>query len=208
MGLVASEVRVAITGELCSAPIGTAAPTDATTALPAVWIGHGYVNEDGVTENWDDSVDNIVAWQNATTVRAARTESTLTLTAMLIQTRGSNLELWYPGSVVEANGTDEWKIAVKPATADPRAFVLNVLDGADIIRIHIGNGELTERGEIPYQTGEAIGYPVTITAYPDENGNLMTKFSNSAAWGLDIAGATPAAVEAAEDRAADTAEEL
>lgn len=185
MALVADEVRVAITGELFSAPLGTTAPTDATTALPAAFIGHGYVSEDGVTESWEDSVDNIVAWQGATTVRAARTESTLTLACSLIQTRGSNLELFYPGSVVEANA-GEWKIDVKSPTSDRRAFVLNVVDGDDIIRIYLGNAELTERGEIPYQSGEAVMYPVTITAYPDSSGNLMTKFSNSSAWGEDI----------------------
>ncbi|MFB6948893.1 hypothetical protein ACFV85_14985 [Streptomyces niveus] len=189
MALEAAEVRVGITGELLSAPRGTAAPTNASTPLDPLFLGHGYVNDDGVVENWDDSVDNIVAWQNATTVRAARTESTLTLACTLIQTRGSNLELFYPGSVVEENGA-EWKIDVKPATSDPRAFVLNVLDGADVIRMYVGNGELTERGEIPYQSGTAVSYPVTITAFPDDDGNLMTKFSNSAAWALDIVGAS------------------
>lgn len=185
MALVADEVRVAITGELLSAPRGTAAPTNASDPLDAAFKGHGYVSDDGVTENWDDSVDNIVAWQNAVTVRAARTESTLTLACTLIQTRGSNLELFYPGSQVEANGA-EWMIHVKPPTSDPRAFVLNVIDGTDLIRIYLGNAELTERGEVPYQNGEAVMYPVTITAFPDDNGDLMTKFSNSAAWGIDI----------------------
>ncbi|WP_171110636.1 MULTISPECIES: phage tail protein [unclassified Streptomyces] len=185
MALVADEVRVAISGELLSAPRGTAAPTNASDPLDPAFKGHGYVSEDGVTENWDDSTDNIVAWQNAVTVRAARTESTLTLACTLIQTRGSNLEFFYPGSQVEANG-GEWKIDVKPPTSDPRAFVLNVLDGTDLIRIYVGNAELTERGEVMYQNGEPIGYPVTVTAYPDDDGNLMTKFSNSAAWGIDI----------------------
>jgi hypothetical protein len=185
MALVADEVRVAITGELYSAPRGTTAPTAAATALDPAFRGHGYVSEDGVTESWDDSVNNIVAWQGATTVRAARTESTLTIACTLIQTRGSNLELFYPGSFVTANAA-EWKLEVKPALSDPRAFVVDVIDGNDLIRIYLGNAELTERGEIPYQNGEAVAYPVTITAYPDDNGNLMVKFSNSAAWGDDI----------------------
>lgn len=189
MPLVADEVRVGITGELFSAPLGTAAPTNASSALDPLFLGHGYVSEDGVTENWDDSVDTIVAWQNAVTVRAVRTESTLTVACTLIQTRGSNLELFYPGSLVEENGA-EWKIQVKPPTSDKRCFVLNVIDGSELIRIHIGNGELTERGEVPYQNGDAVMYPVTVTAYPDANGNLMTKFSNSAAWGEDIAAAS------------------
>lgn len=188
MALVADEVRVAITGELYSAPRGTTAPTNATTALDAAFIGHGYVSEDGVTENWDDSVENIVAWQNATTVRAARTESTLTVACTLIQTRGSNLELFYPGSIVEANGAGEWKLDVKPPTADPREFVLHVIDGTELIRMYLGNAELTERGEVPFANGSAVMYPVTLTAYPDDDGNLMTKFANGAAWGEDIAG--------------------
>ena len=62
MALVADEVRVGITGELLSAPIAPAAPTTATGALTAAFLGHGYVSEDGVTENWDDSTDNIIAW--------------------------------------------------------------------------------------------------------------------------------------------------
>ncbi|MFE1361312.1 phage tail tube protein [Streptomyces harbinensis] len=184
---MASEVDIAITGELFSAPRDTAAPTDASTALPAAWIGHGYVSQDGVTESWDDSVDNIVAWQSATVVRAARTESVATLSCTLIQNRGSNLELYHPGSRMAASGS-EWMLEVTPANADPRSFTLNVIDGDKLMRIYVGNGEVTERGDITYQNGEPIGYEVTITCYPDADGLLMRKFSTAAAWGEDIAG--------------------
>lgn len=185
MALVASEVRVAITGEMFSAPAGTTQPTNSSTALSASFIGHGYVGEDGVTESWDDSVENIVAWQNATVVRAARTSSVATFGLKLIQTRGSNLELFYPGSTVEDNGANEWKIAVLPANADPRVFVFNVVDGQKVERIVIGNGEVTERGDVVRKNGEPIGYEVTITAYPDDDGVLFTKYSNDAAWDID-----------------------
>lgn len=185
MALSAPEVRVGITGELFSAPRGTTLPINATSSLDAAFLGHGYANEDGVTESWDDSVENIIAWQNATIVRAVRSESIGTLQTNLIQTRGSNLELFYPGSSVEASG-GEWAMEIVPAVADPRSFVLNVVDGANIIRIVVANGEVTERGEIPYQNSGAIMYPITITAYPDESGVLMYKYSNDSAWGTDI----------------------
>src|SRR5699024_2948244 len=126
----------------------------ASSSLDPNFIGHGYLNEDGATENWDDSVDNIIAWQGATTVRAVRTESTATLELTLIQTRGSTLELFHPGSrIEEIDGPGPgsgWKMHVKPPTSDPRAFVLDVVDGSDLIRIYVGNGELTERDEVPY----------------------------------------------------------
>lgn len=181
MALQAPQVRVGITGELYSAPLGTAAPTDSTTALVAAYVGLGYVSEDGVTENWDDSVDNIVAWQNATTVRAAVTESTGTLALTLIQTNVQVLERFYRGSTMVTDVTDS-RLDVKPITADPRAWVLDILDGAIHIRIFLGNAEITERGEVMYASGEPVGYPITITAYPDDNGNLMQKWSDDAAW--------------------------
>ncbi|MFC4335214.1 phage tail tube protein [Salininema proteolyticum] len=187
MTLTASEVRVAITGELFSAPQGSTMPADATTALDAAFIGHGYTDENGVAENWDDSVDNKVAWQNATIVRASRTESLATFRATLLQTRGSNLELFYPGSSVSTNATDEWKLEVVPAQADPRSFVINIVDGAIVTRIAIGNGEVTERGEVPHRNGDVTAYPITITCYPDDAGLLFTKYSTDAAWGIDIA---------------------
>lgn len=182
MALVASEVRVGITGELFSAPTGSTAPTDPTSSLDAAFIGLGYVSEDGVTENWDDSVDNIVAWQNATTVRAATTESTGTIALTLIQTRASVLERFHRGSTVVADGSN-FRLDVKPVTADPRAWVLDVIDGPKHIRIYMGNAEITERGEVMYANGEPVGYPITITVYPDDNGNLMQKWSDDAAWG-------------------------
>lgn len=181
MALSAPQVRVGITGELYSAPQGSTAPTDSTTALDAAYTGHGYISDDGVTENWDDSVDNITAWQNATTVRSARTETTASLELTLIQSNNSVLEIFYPGS--EVTGTDpDFVLEVVPTVADPRQWVLDVVDGPITYRYSILNGEITERGEVMHSNGEPIGYPITIQFYPDENGLLMTKFSNDSAW--------------------------
>jgi hypothetical protein len=178
----ASEVRVGITGELFKAPLGTAAPTDSTTALPAAWKGLGYISEDGITESWDDSVDNIVAWQNATTVRSATTESTGTLALTLIQTRGMVLETFHRGSQVTQPTTGNFRLDVKPIVADPSCWVLEVIDGTKHLRIFCGNAEITERGDIVYANGEPVGYPITITVYPDSNGNLMQKFADDVNW--------------------------
>lgn len=185
MALSAPEVRVGITGELFSAPRGTTLPINATSSLDPALVGHGYLSNEGVMESWDDSIENIIAWQNATIVRAVRSESIGTLQTTLIQTRGSNLELFYPGSSVEPSG-GEWALEVVPALADPRSFVLNVVDGAKILRLVVPNGEVTERGEVPYQNSGAVQYPITITFYPDESGVLLYKYSNDDAWGIDV----------------------
>lgn len=183
MALNAGAVRIGITGELYSAPLGTARPTSSVSALNAAYIGMGYVSEDGVTEEPDDSVERIVAWQGATVVRSSHTESTATLSCTLIETKGKVLELYHKGSTVAATGAGQWKIDVKAPTTDRRQHVLDVIDGAKHIRIDVGDGEVTERGAITYANGEPIGYEVTITCYPDANGVLYTKWSDDASWG-------------------------
>ena len=45
--LDATNVRVGITGGLYKAPVGSTAPTDATTALDAAFINLGYVSQEG-----------------------------------------------------------------------------------------------------------------------------------------------------------------
>lgn len=183
MALNSANVRIGITGELYSAPTGTTRPANSTEALDDAYVGLGYVSEDGVTEAPDESVERIVAWQNATVVRSNTTEATATLQMTLIETKGAVLELYHKGSSVEVVASGQWKIDVRPPTEDRRQFVLDVIDGTKHIRFDVGDGEVTERGEIVYANGEPIGYEVTITCYPDENGVLYTKFSDDANWG-------------------------
>jgi hypothetical protein len=184
MALNSAAVRVGITGELYSAPVGTAAPTTSVSALNVAFDGQGYVSEDGVKESYEDTIEEIVSWQNATVVRAVTTKSVAKLELTLIETKGKSLQLYHKGSVVAVVSAGQWKIDVKGGSADPRAFVLDVLDGTKHIRLSVANGEVTERGEITYANdGTPISYPITITCYADANGIVLTKFSDDANWG-------------------------
>ena len=121
MTLLAAAVRIGITGELYVAPVGTAAPTNTTSALNAAFKGLGYVDEDGIEELPDDTVERIRAWQNATVVRATTTESSLQLKCRLIETKGEVLKVYHKGSTVDIVSAGHWKIDVKGAQSDPRA---------------------------------------------------------------------------------------
>jgi hypothetical protein len=171
MSLDATNVRVAVTGAVYLAPSGTAAPTDATTAPSASFNDLGYVGEDGVTETRERSSEKIKAWQGSATVREVVTESSLTYTFVLIETKKETVELFY-GSEVDANGM----VAIVPSeTGGRHALVIDVIDGEDFIRTTIDDGEVTEVGDQVYAAGEPIGYEVTVTAYPDGNGVAARK---------------------------------
>lgn len=182
MALNATNARVGITGAIYKAALGSTAPTNATSALDAAFKDLGYISEDGIEESWDDSVTRYVAWQNATVIRSSVTDSVGTLKLTMIETKGLVLQTFYRGSVLTEPTAGNYKLAVKPITADPSAWVLDVVDGTKLIRNYIGNGEITERGSVMWQNGEMVAYPVTVTFYPDANGDLMVKYSNDTAW--------------------------
>lgn len=168
----ATNVRVAVTGAVYVGPTGTAAPTDAVAALNAALTDLGYVSEDGVTEARERSTEKIKAWQNAATVREVVTESGMTYSFRLIETKKETVELFY-GSEVDANGA----VRIDPSkTGGRQAFAIDVIDGDQEIRVWIANGEVSAVGEQQYASGQPIGYEVTVTCYPDANGDVAVKF--------------------------------
>lgn len=182
MALDSSEVRVAVTGAVAVNATGSgAAPTDADSALGAGWVDLGYVSEDGVTETRDRSTNNIKAWQNAVIVRSVVTESTATFNFTLLQTNKDVVEQFYAAAVDTGDGS----VVVDPgATGGRKEWAIDVIDGTDLIRIWIPQGELVEApGDQTYNSSDPIGYQFTITAYPDTDlaGSYQKFYSSLAA---------------------------
>ena len=165
MATDSSKVRVAVSGEVlvgattATAPTGTSGPTTGFTGL-------GYVSEDGVTESRERSTNDIKGWQNAATVRTVVTDGSLTYSFTLLETKKETVELFY-GATVTAAATEGNFVVVPTSTGGRKSFILDVVDGAELIRTYIPQGEVTEVGDRVYASGEPIGYEVTITAYPD-----------------------------------------
>ena len=164
MALTTSEVRVAVSGEVSVAPTGTTAPTDATTALAVGFVGLGYISEDGITETPELSIDDIQAWQNAKIVRSVVSSAKLTYEFQLIQTNKDIVEASLGTTVTQTVPMGTYTFDAS-ATGGRKSWVFNIIDGALIKRIYVAEGEVTDRGEIVYASGEPIGYSLTVTAY-------------------------------------------
>lgn len=54
-----------------------------------------------------------------------------------------------------------------------KAWVFRMKDGDARILIKVPVGQITEQGEISFTKSEAIKLPVTLSAYPDEDGNSI-----------------------------------
>lgn len=164
MATNSSNVRVAVSGEVLMGATDAAAPTG-TGGARTGFTGLGFVSEDGVTETRDRSSDDIKAWQNAATVRTVVTDASLTYAFTLIETKRETVELYY-GSEVTAGADDGSLVIIPSATGGRRSFVIDVVDGDEVITTYVPEGEVTETGDKVYASGEPVGYEVTITAYP------------------------------------------
>ena len=155
-----TEVRVGVDGVVASGPTSATAPTSAITASPIGFSDLGYVSEDGVTETTSQSVEKIKAWQKGAVVRTTVTEGEASYKLTLIQTNADTLAEYY-GAAVAVDGS----VIVDPLRERPhRSYLIDVLDGDEVIRTYIPDGQVTEVGDQVYQAGAAIGYEITITA--------------------------------------------
>lgn len=159
-----ANVLVGVTGGAYVAPDGTTLPTDASSALDGAFVEVGYLSEDGIAQSINEDITDLRAWQNGDVVRKIQTSHDVTYSFTMIETSDVTLEQFYgnyTAGAVEIN-----------ATQLPRQpWVLSVVDGDDLVRIVIPDGQITERGDLVYQNGDAVGYPVTITAFPDDTDN-------------------------------------
>jgi hypothetical protein len=159
----ASNVEVGTTGGMYVAPEGSTLPTNTSTALNAAFEEVGYISEDGVSQSIGEDITDLKAWQNGDVVRKIQTSHDLTYQFTMIETSDVTLDTYYgnyAGGAVQITGEQ----------LPHKSWVLVVEDGDDVIRVAIPDGQITERGDVVYQNGDAIGYPVTITCFPDDSG--------------------------------------
>lgn len=161
-----------IDGAIYSAPKGTALPTDAKTALNAAFKPLGYISEDGLKNKNSPKSDSIKAW-GGDTVATVQTEKEDTFSYTLIEALNIEVlkEVYGADNVT---GTLQTGITVKANSKEliehPVVIDMTVRDGV-FKRIVIPQGKVSEIGDISYNDSDAVGFEITLTGLPDENGN-------------------------------------
>ena len=179
MGNTATNVTTGkpkVSGAVFIAPKGTALPTDATTALSSAYVNLGFVSDAGVGNTNDMNISSIKEW-GGLVVYNSLDELTDQFKLVLIEAKNINVlkAAYGDANVSESNGT----IHVEVNASDPqeRVWVFDiVLRGGIAKRIVIADGAVTGRDEITYTASDAVGYGLTISAYPDANGKTHDEY--------------------------------
>ena len=163
------------------------APTDATTALSQALVNLGYVSEDGLVNSIEASTENVTAWGGDTvlTVRTSRNE---TFTWTFIQTNDAVMSEVYGPDNVSTGSNNSLTVLHNSRDLPRRLYVFEILMTNDRVkRIVVPNAQITEVGDVTYVDGEAIGYEVTLSAFPDDAGNTAYEYIAEFAGGADPA---------------------
>lgn len=155
------------TGGILAGPLGTAAPTDATTAVDAELVPHGYVGEDGLSMTTERSTEKIIAW-GGDAVRVVQTEHAVTFTFTLLETNAASAgAVFGDDNVTEADG--KLDIAVKGDSLPEKVWVFDMKDGDKKVRVVVPHGQVTEVGDTQFVHSDATGWEVTLEAFPGDD---------------------------------------
>lgn len=171
-----------VAGAIYRAPLGTALPTDATTALAQTFVDMGYISEDGVTNSNGPETEKIRAW-GGQTVLIVSTDKPDTFQLTFLESLNANvLETVYgENNVTEDTGAGTISVVANAAALTDHVYVMDLAmrDGA-LKRIVIPKGSLSELGDIVYKDDEAVGYEVTLDCMPDAQGNTHYEYIKQA----------------------------
>lgn len=157
------------------APLGTPLPTDAVDELDEEFVGHGWVDEDGIEDAIKRNTTKHKAFGGEVVyVTQDDYEETLKL-SFLESSNTTVLETVFGADNVTADFGDGHRKTTIRHSSDPlerESFVLRVVDGDRTRMLVIPEGQVTEIDTIKFDHKELVMYTVTIDCFKPKTGSL------------------------------------
>ena len=158
-----------VSGYAYMAPAGSTLPTDADTALASAYQVLGYISEDGITHSTTRDAAEIKD-MNGDVVLSPQTGHAETFAATFIESLNTNVLKMVYGDDAVTVASGDISIEVDGAELPASVFVFELIERDKAKRIVIPNGKITEVEDVVYNSTDAVGYGVTISALPDASG--------------------------------------
>lgn len=174
-----TKVRVAVTGSFYWDKTGAAtAPTGTASSLVSGHKDLGYVSEDGLELTLPDGgdVQNLRAWQGNAIVRTIRSlsEDNPQIQLTLIETKLEVIEAAFGVTVTQTSTEGSFEYDITDQRSAGR-LVLDVVDGAELIRCYGPRAFVSGVGGIKFASTEEIGYQLTIDLERDSTAGYNFK---------------------------------
>jgi len=157
-------VRVAVTGQLYEAALGTAFP-DPDTAPGVGWTQLGLFTDDGVEHDFSEDYEEIMSWQDGV-VRVLVKSRALKLKFAALESSKAVVQTFYGETNVDGAGVgDPDTITIATVKARGRkAYFLRLVDGDAIWQLNLAQGQVCDLESPTFSGQDAIKWGVSIQA--------------------------------------------
>lgn len=164
-------------GAIFTAALGTSLPTTVNATLAAAFENVGYISDSGVVNSNSPSSTAIKAW-GGDTVLDVQTEKPDTFKFTLIEAKNvTALGLVYGTDNVTGTLNTGIKIEANSKEQVAKSIVIDMLLSNNTAkRIVLPNCKVTAVSDITYSDSAAVGYEITVSCYPDTNGNTHYEY--------------------------------
>lgn len=168
-------------GYLFAAPVGTPLPTAYDTTaedLDPAFENLGFLTEDGINNPIESDSESFPD-MNGDTIESAGSTYTETLVFTLAEQKRASLAQEYGnGNVTDVEGQITAHHNSLPKDHMSYVMLLILKDGRRQTSV-AKDGQVTEVGEKQYNSTNLVAREVTVTCYPDENGDCVVDYIES-----------------------------
>jgi hypothetical protein len=169
-------------GSIFVAPVGTALPTDATTALDAAFKNAGYCSDDGLENEYKIDTDTVKAWGGNVVLNVDKGREDNFSFTMIESLRPDALKMVFGDDNVTGELASGIKLDVNASDLVPHSYVFELIAKGGILhRIVVPNATLSDLDKITYKDDDAVGFNVTLTASADKSGNTHYEYYSKGA---------------------------
>ena len=169
MTLNSGNVRVAGTGALWKAPLGTTLPTDSTTAWGTGFVNLGYAT-DGFTITQDLKKQDITAWQTLAPVRSIATALIRKMTFEALESNINTVPLAWGGATMTPGLAGIYTLAIPEGQLTDFILGVDWSDGTTSQRIIVKQATLLTLPTIKFVRTDAVRYPLEVQAIAPSDG--------------------------------------
>lgn len=164
-------------GAVFVAPLGSTLPTTATEQLDAAFKNVGYISEDGVTNSNAPTTENTKAWGGDIVLNTITEKADTYGLTMLEVMNEDALKTVYGANNVSGDLATGMTIHANSKELPELSFVIDMIYKGNVRkRVVIPDATAVLSGDITYADGSAVGLPVTLSAYPDSNGDTHLEY--------------------------------
>jgi len=173
------------TGAIRVAPLGTAAPTSAVSALDAAFVDLGYVGVDAFTEKNDRKTDNKRSF-GGKVVKVLQSEFNASIEVTLLESTNAEVLKTVFGSsnvtVTPANESHGVQVTVKKNSKrlPHLSWVIDTTDSElnAFYRNYIADGKVATVSDIKIAHTDTIEYKLMIEAFESTDGDNIVTFTD------------------------------